>query len=66
MIATALEMAQLRERSAWAKYTASQNVDDLVAWRRTLGVLNAELEHRTRILAEHVRTSGLQAEAVNE
>lgn len=46
-----------QERDAWLKYSETQTSENLADWRRKLQLLNDELEHRTRLLAERVRES---------
>lgn len=51
-------MAQVVERAAWNVYCQTQSSADLDLWRKKLQVLNDEMEHRTRLLAQSVRASG--------
>jgi cell division FtsZ-interacting protein ZapD len=55
--ADSIEVVQETERRLWLHYLKTQRSADLNAWRHALQVLNDELEHRTRLLADRVHTA---------
>lgn len=52
-----VELLQHQEKACWSAYLATSQRADLDQWRKALGRLNDELQHRARLLNEAVRTS---------
>lgn len=50
-------MAAHREKAAWTRFTETRSSEDLATWRKALQQLHDELQDRTRILLQGVRTS---------
>jgi hypothetical protein len=49
-----VELLQHQEKACWDTYVITGKLEDLAVWRKALGQLNDELQHRVRLLTARI------------